>query len=183
MAEGDGTTVYVMVASGMDATMVRKVPQLHLARMHVKDQTLCNAKVVNRALGTAADVCGPLVDAALTDVGKIEASASSTLHGICQWVRMGLNGSESIESLKEMQQQERHAIEAIASGKSVPDDVYTKGKYGWEKLIDEYVAKGLGEEAALYQAKGGKFVGVDHNADTTAYAEEGAGSIARFTFE
>jgi hypothetical protein len=86
----DGVTQYVMAPNGTDLEIVQKVPQLHLARLFVKDNVLYGAKVINRTLGEPKLVCGKILDAALQDVGIDKARARSTLHGLSDWVLDGM---------------------------------------------------------------------------------------------
>jgi hypothetical protein len=174
------TTQYVMAASGIDAETVKKVPQLHLARLFVRDKTLFGAKVVNRTLGGPSVVCGKLVDAALKDAGA-GAQARSTLHGLSEWVLDGIKEKEGIAAVTQLKDSEIKALEAIAGG-DLDEKVYNVGKEGWEKLAREYIEKGNGEAAMLYVSKGGKLVTVEHLTDTSEFANTSGGAMAVFSF-
>ena len=180
LAQDDGSKQYVMAASGMDIDTVRKVPQLHLARLFLQDKTLFGAKVINRTLGNPSAVCGRLVEAALKDVGA-GAKARSTLHGLSDWVLEGIRTQKGVDTLDNLPEAELKAIEAIAKG-DLTDSVYQEGKERWEILAREYVDKNLGAEAALYQSKGGKLVTVEHQADTSEFANTSGGAMALFSF-
>lgn len=174
---------YILAASGADKKTVESVPHIHLARLFVKDQTLYGAKVINRTLGKPIDVCGRLVDAALDDAGP-GAGAQSTLHGLSEWVLRGLDNKESIDVLQTFSDAERSIIKEIANGQLRHDrDRYeTQGQTAWERLIVEFLQKGLGDEAALYQSKGAKFLLVEHFADTSDYGDLSGYAMARLAF-
>jgi hypothetical protein len=176
--QDDGSTQYVMAASGTDADMVKKVPQLHLARLFVLDKTLFGAKVVNRTLGSPSVVCEKLIDAALKDAGA-GAQARSTLHGLSDWVLKGIKEKEGIDA--KLKDAEIKALEAIAAGE-LDEKVYNVGKEGWEKLAREYIEKGNGGEAMMYVSKGGKLVAVEHLADTSEFSNTSGGAMAVFSF-
>jgi hypothetical protein len=176
--QDDGSTQYVMAASGTDVDMVRKVPQLHLARLFVLDKTLFGAKVVNRTLGSPSVVCEKLVDAALKDAGA-GAQARSSLHGLSEWVLKGIKEKEGIDA--KLKDAEIKALEAIAAGE-LDEKVYNVGKEGWEKLAREYIEKGNGGEAMMYVSKGGKLVAVEHLADTSEFSNTSGGAMAVFSF-
>jgi hypothetical protein len=180
LQQDDGSRQYVMVAAGVDMNTVRKVPQLHLARLHVKGKTIHGAKVINRTLGSPADVCGKLVDAALKDAGS-GAKARSTLHGLSAWVLQGIQMHEHIDTFMKLKEAELKAVESIAVGE-LDEKVYNAGKEGWEKLAREYLGKRMGEEAALYQSKGGTISTVEHLADTSEFANTSGGAMAIFSF-
>jgi hypothetical protein len=177
--QDDGSTQYVMAASGMDVATVRKVPQLHLARLSLLDKTLFGAKVVNRTLGSHSVVCEKLVDAALKDAGA-GAQARSTLHGLSEWVLNGLKEKEGIDAVAKLKDSEIKALEAIAGG-DLDEKVYNVGKEGWEKLAREYIEKGNGAEAMLYVSKGGKLVAFERS-DTSEFANTSGGAMAVFSF-
>jgi hypothetical protein len=181
--QDDGSTQYVMAASGTDVEMVKKVPQLHLARLSVLDKTLFGAKVVNRTLGSPSVVCEKLIDAALKDAGA-GAKARSTLHGLSEWVLKGIKEKKGIDAVSSLKEAEIKALAAIAlaAGGELDENVYTVGKEGWEKVAREYVEKGNGGEAMLYVSKGGKLVAVEHLADTSEFANTSGGTMAVFSF-
>jgi hypothetical protein len=178
--QDDGSTQYVMAASGTDAATVKKVPQLHLARLFVLDKTLFGAKVVNRTLGSPSVVCEKLIDAALKDAGA-GAQARSNLHGLSEWVLKGIKEKEGIDAVSKLKEEEVKALQAIAGGE-LDEKVYAVGKEGWEKVAREYIEKGNGGEAMLYVSKGGKLVAVEHLADTSEFANTSGGAMAVFSF-
>jgi hypothetical protein len=178
--QDDGSTQYVMAASGMDVATVKKVPQLHLARLSVLDKTLFGAKVVNKTLGSPSVVCEKLIDAALKDAGA-GAQARSTLHGLSEWVLAGIKEKEGVDAAKNLKDAEIKALEAIAGGE-LDEKVYNVGKELWEKLAREYIEKGNGGEAMLYVSKGGKLVSVEHLEDNSEFANTSGGAMAVFSF-
>jgi hypothetical protein len=178
--QDDGSMQYVMAASGTDVDMVKKVPQLHLARLFVLDKTLFGAKVVNRTLGSPSVVCEKLIDAALKDAGA-GARARSTLHGLSEWVLKGIKEKKGIDAVSKLKEEEIMALEAIAGGE-LDEKGYALGKDGWEKVAREYVEKGNGGEAMLYVSKGGKLVSFEHLADTSGFANTSGGAMAVFSF-
>jgi len=202
---------YVLVASGTEPDLVRKVPKLHLARLCVQTSvssnnqhqqtTLFDAKVVNRTLGTHVDVCCKLVDAALRDAAAATTTtaprALSTVHGLSQWALDGINNMTAqtstkessnavVDVLKSLSEEELKAVQAIANGETTNgndnDVLYNQGQQAWEKLVAEFVAQGLASEAALYQSKGAAFVGVEHRADTSDYADTSGAALAVLSF-
>jgi len=178
-----GNHLYVMAAAGMDAATVQKVPQLHLARLLVDNEVIHGAKVVNRSLGSPAQVCGKLVDAALKDIGAGNAQAKSTLHGLSEWVMTGIKEKEGVDAYKDLSATDLQVLEAIASGALLQDPVaYAAGKEGWERLAREFIEKGQGEEAALYVSKGGKLTAVEHLVDASDFANTSGGAMAVFSF-
>jgi hypothetical protein len=179
--EREGVHRYVMAAEGIDFETVAKVPQLHLARLDRKDNLVFGAKVINRTLGTPAQVCGKLLDRALQDMGSEKgAQARSTLHGLSAWVIRGLQKDLAIDTLSQLRASELEAIAAIARGEAGAE-AYDVGRASWEQLIVEFVEKGLGEEAELYLSKGGGFLTVEHHSDQSEYADTSAGSMALFS--
>jgi hypothetical protein len=176
---------YVLAAQGMEAEKVKLVPYLHLARIwfDVEENTMFGAKVVNRTLGDAVDVCDRLVDAVLQDA-KPEVKARSTLHGLSEWVLDSKNSSiEAI--LSSMDENEVKAVQMIARNAAAeenPNALYDAGKKGWEALATEFVSLGEGQEAALYMSKGGSLGAIEHHADTSAYANTAGGAMAIFSF-
>jgi hypothetical protein len=178
--QDDGSTQYVMAASGIDVDTVKKVPQLHLARLSVLDKTLFGAKVVNRTLGSPSVVCEKLIDAALKDAGA-GAQARSNLHGLSEWVLNGIKEKEGIDAVTKLKDAEIKALEAIAGGE-LDEKVYNVGKEVWEKVAREYIEKGNGGEAMLYVSKGGKLVAVEHLVDTSEFANTSGGAMAVFSF-
>jgi hypothetical protein len=181
--ERGGMKRYVMAAEGMDLETVKKVPQLHLARLDRKDAIIFGAKVINRTLGTPVEVCGRLVDAAIQDINSDSggAQARGTLHGLSAWVIKGIEKKVPIQTLVDLPPSELQAVELIAHGEAGAD-AYDAGRLSWEKLVREFLDADLGSEAALYRSKGGKLVAVEHHADVSEYADTSAGSMAVFSF-
>mmetsp|Transcript_27769 Transcript_27769/g.41313 ORF Transcript_27769/g.41313 Transcript_27769/m.41313 type:complete len:223 (-) Transcript_27769:32-700(-) len=173
--------MYVMAADGMDLETVKTVPQLHMARLWRDGNTLYGVKVVNRVLGSPSDVCRPLVEAALKDAGN-EPRALSTVHGLSEWVAEGIANKKTIATLSSLSIGEIEAIKRLTERISVDDDTYNTAKKGIEMLAKEFLAEGLGEEASLYQSKGGGFVSIDHHADKTDYSDTSFGTMAVFKF-
>eukprot|EP00545_Synedropsis_sp_CCMP1620_P008088 CAMPEP_0119010862 /NCGR_PEP_ID=MMETSP1176-20130426/5303_1 /TAXON_ID=265551 /ORGANISM="Synedropsis recta cf, Strain CCMP1620" /LENGTH=210 /DNA_ID=CAMNT_0006963603 /DNA_START=37 /DNA_END=669 /DNA_ORIENTATION=+ len=162
----DGLKQYVLAASGMEEAMVKKVPQLHLARIYLKEQTVYGAKVVNKTLGDIPSVCGRLLDAAKQDGGR---QARSMLHGLSDWVLA--------EKLSDMQDAEAKVVAKIADGNL---DSYNEKM--WEQLALEYVNQGLGDEANLYLEKDATLIRIEHQADTSEFANTSGGTMAIFEF-
>lgn len=178
---------YVMVAEGMDADMVQKVPQLHLARLFRNGTTLFGAKVVNSTLGAPKEVCGRLVDAALEDIPtSTTIQAKSSLRGLSEWVQKGLvvdDGGTSIAALSSFNEEQIKAIQAgfLAYNKSNIDNaLFELGKQSWEDLAHEFLTRELGDEAALYQSKGFALPEIIHHADESDYASSSGGAMALF---
>ena len=187
---GGGVIKYVIAASGMDIDQVKKVPQLHLARIHRDGNTIYGAKVINKTLGTPAHVCSRLVDAAIQDYLQNKTTqnddgllAISNLHGLTDWVSKGLESSIDLKTA--LDGRDIEAVHRIISARNkdrkrineVYDDIT---KTAWEKLAKEFVSSGLAEEASLYESKGGVLEEIDHLADTSEYASESCGAMAVF---
>jgi hypothetical protein len=182
LKEAGGVHRYVMAAEGMDPETVARVPQLHLARLDRKDDLLFGCKVVNRTLGTPVHVCQRLLDLAFEDIGRRSgAKARSTLHGLSLWVLSGLEKKSSIDALGKLDPAHLGYVEAIARGDATAD-AYNGGRESWERLVREFVEKGVGEEAALYRSRGGRLVSVEHHSDQSEYADSSAGTMALFEF-
>jgi hypothetical protein len=177
----DGVTQYVMAPNGTDLEIVQKVPQLHLARLFVKDNVLYGAKVINRTLGEPKLVCGKILDAALQDVGIDKARARSTLHGLSDWVLDGMRIKKRVDSLSGLSDGELSAIEAIAKEPST--EKYDTSRMIWEKLAQEYIDRGCATEAALYQSREGVLTEIEHHADTSELANTSGGAMALFEFQ
>ncbi|KAL3919473.1 MAG: hypothetical protein SGILL_003733 [Bacillariaceae sp.] len=168
----DGTVQYVLVDYGMDAATVKKVPQLHLGRLSCttisKSKTIINGvKVVNKTLGDCTDVCGKLLEAALSDArqsGSDDIRGLAALHGVSEYVL----GQSSVSP----------SIKAIAKNESES----TSDQDEWEKVCHLFVEKGMSTEAKLYQDHGGILSHIEHGADTGDYANTCAGSMAVFRF-
>mmetsp|Transcript_21193 Transcript_21193/g.42779 ORF Transcript_21193/g.42779 Transcript_21193/m.42779 type:complete len:222 (-) Transcript_21193:138-803(-) len=173
---------YVLVAHGTDKELVVKVPQLHLARIWLDSdgKTVFGAKVVNRTLGKPVDVCGRVLDAALSDAGE-GALARSCLHGLSDWVDRGISTCENIPILSELGDAELSAVDAIAKGKC-HEDAYNMGRDGWERLARDFLSRGLGEEAMLYDSKGGRLERIEHLADDGEFKGTSGGTVAIFSF-
>jgi hypothetical protein len=167
MPQDDGVKQYVLAASGMEEAMVRKVPQLHLARLYLKNDIMYGAKVVNRTLGDIPNVCARLVDAARKDGGK---EARSNLHGLAEWVI-----SEKLEGLEDA---EIKIVARIADG-----NIDTYDKKIWEKLALEYVNEAKGDEANLYLEKGASLIRIEHHIDTSEFSDTSGGAMAIFEFK
>jgi hypothetical protein len=180
---------YVLVDYGMDKDTVQKVPQLHLARLwldrrrHDDDDNdnikIYGAKVVNRSLGKCQNVCGKLVDAALSDCSSSSSSSSlvvegwATLHGLSDHV------------LKQQQPQQSHTTATTMLLYDVARnniDSTTEHKEAWELACQEFIEQGHSDEANLYRDHGGILCRIEHNADTSDYADTCAGSMAVFRF-
>jgi hypothetical protein len=167
MPQDDGVKQYVLAASGMEEAMVKKVPQLHLARLYLKNDIMYGAKVVNRTLGDIPHVCARLVDAARKDGGK---EARSTLHGLSDWVMS--------EKLEGMQDAEIKIVARIADG-----NLDTYDEKMWEKLAREYVNEAKGDEAHLYLEKGASLIQIEHQTDSSDFSNTSGGAMAIFEFK
>jgi hypothetical protein len=168
----NGIKQYVLVADGVDEETVRKVPQLHLARLNLDQHKIFGAKVVNRTLGNCQDVCGRLLDVALNDTNG-KAHAWSTLHDLSPWV-LSSNNESIVTSLEQTQREQVLAIAKNESDSSL-------NKTAWEKIAMEYIAQGLSDESNLYLTKA-TFGHIEHNADTSDFANTCGGSMAVFHF-
>lgn len=157
---------YVLVAEGMDLEMVKKVPQLHLARLFLDHDVMFGAKVVNRTLGDPVDVCGRLVDSARHDGAK---QARCTLHGLSDFV------------LKTSSPDER--IVALANGKQLDysndDDVRDQ----WDSYARDFIASQQCLEGNLYIDKGGMLVDILHQQDESEFANTCGKAMALFEFD
>lgn len=183
LEQDDGSVrMYVMAAGGTDLETVKKVPQLHLARIYFRHDTntMFGAKVVNRTLGDPLQVCPMLVDAILADVGT-GCQALSTLHGLSDWVLRGIEGKEEIEALSKLPESQLDSLTKIAKGRDL-EVSYDNGKDSWEQLAAEYVLKGLGAESSLYTSKGATLVGIEHDTDRSDFSSTCAGAMARLSF-
>lgn len=211
-SKGNNIQQYVMAAEGMEAAMIEKVPQLHLARLFVQSShdggssptvMLFGAKVINKTLGSPTDVCGKLVDAALADVAAsaVTIEARGTLHGLSDWVLEGMRtiqqeeegnaDSEKHASLKILStippdSDEYMAVDAIARSRQsglVETAVYVKGRTAWEQLALEFVARGLSPDAALYESRGATTTAIVHQADDcSTYAGTSGAALAKLKF-
>lgn len=195
----DGVRQYVMASAGMDAAMVHKVPQLHLARLFVEDNgTLYGAKVINRTLGSLDAVCGKLVDAALADV-RGAARARSTLHGLSEFVLLGietLDGSNAAaaaahpasscrEILQGLSIADLSAVKAIASSKSneeEEEEECASAKRTWELLAWEFVGQKQSSETLLYLSKGATLASIAHRSDTSDFSNTCGGAMVLLRF-
>lgn len=163
----DGKKQYVLAADGVAMDVVKKVPQLHLARICLDGSKIYGAKVVNRTLGSIPEVCGRLLDAALSDGGE---EAHAALHGLSEWVQ-----KEKLEGRKE---NEAKLLNEIANGIL---DNYDSDL--WQPLAMEYATSGMAGEANLYAEKNGKLIRIAHQADTSEFANTSAGAMAIFHFK
>mmetsp|Transcript_21590 Transcript_21590/g.32139 ORF Transcript_21590/g.32139 Transcript_21590/m.32139 type:complete len:252 (-) Transcript_21590:2250-3005(-) len=174
------TLQYVLAAQGMDRATVKSVKQLHLARIFVDtasstsdDAMMMGAKVVNKTLGTHAEVCGRLVEAILEE--GTASKARSTLHGLADWI-------ETNDRLSGLSDDEKALIEPVLSSSSIGESEEVKAI--WKQLAMDYVATGLGEEVALYQAKGATLLSIDCDSpDSSEYASTCGGAMAILDFE
>jgi hypothetical protein len=166
---------YVLVDRGMDLSTVRRVPQLHLARLWVEDGwKIHGAKVVNRTLGDCEKVCGRLLDAALSDVTDMaQAEAWATMHGVSDLVlrHMKTSSGEGTRTTTRL-------LQAIAMNEANS----MEGRDAWEEQCVNFIDNGLSGEANLYTNAGGTFSRIEHNADRTEYADTCSGSMAVFRF-
>lgn len=190
-----GSREYVLVPEGVSADLIQKDPKLKLASIHAHRNIIFGAKVMNQNLGPAVEVCSSLLDAALQDASAQgeQPQAMATLHGLCDWVVQGLEKEQEIQTLSTLRQAQDQvafeAVQAIATGTPrqghsvVGAGTYRDGQFGWEELAREFLDRGLGEEAALYQSKGGELVAIEHLADhSEAYLKSAGGCMARFFF-
>ena len=125
-------------------------------------------------------MCGRLVDVALEDVGG-GALARSSLRGLSEWVQNAVSQSKPLGALTSLDESQLLAVERIAKNKWTDQD-YEHGREVWEKLAREYANCELGEEAMLYQSKGGVVVDILHHADESDYASSSSGTMALFEF-
>ena len=186
------TTTYVLAAEGMESDIVQKVPQLHLARLCLLQaddtatitQTIFGAKVVNSTLGAPKDVCGRLVDAALEDARLSSSSSSSSstvvlakssLRGLSEWVEAGLD-QQNFEPLASL---DDATVQVLRDRTEAKDALVFER--AWEQLAREFLQQERGDEAALYQSKGGVLSEIIHHADDSDYARSSGGSMAIFT--
>lgn len=189
-----GSREYVLVPKDIPLEFVLRDRKLTLASIHAKENIIFGAKVVTRAIGSIEEVCGGLVDAALQDASSQgeQPQGLATLNGLCDWVVKGIHDKEDIDVLDTLRQKDPvtyDAVVAIATG--VPRESHTvvgmgtfrDGQYGWGELAKEFVRRRLGDEAALYESKGGELVSIDHLADhSEEYVKSAGGAMARFFF-
>jgi hypothetical protein len=181
--------LYVMAAGGSEESTVIKVPQLHLARLHLdaKENIVWGAKVVNRTLGSPQHVCGKLVDAARKDMENAlePARAKSVLHGLSEWVLTNaLKAPQTINGLQGISPSTVEALSAVARNQS-NTNLYEQNKQFWELLARAFLkdldASKIGE-AALYQSKGATLVEIIHQSDTSEFSDTCAGAMAMLKF-
>jgi hypothetical protein len=179
LPQEDGILLYALAAGGSDADIVRKVPQLHLARLFVdsQQQHMWGAKVVNRTLGSLPKVCDKLVDAALQDL-KRPVLAKSTLHGLSDWVLTVMDKKES-SAMQSFDPETLEAVTAVARNQATAQ--YPKD--AWEILAKDFLRHSSEGESALYQAKGATLVEIQHQVDTTEFSDTCAGAMALFEFK
>lgn len=181
---------YVMAAAGSDSILVAKVPHLHLARLYVDEHTgtLMGAKVINHTLGSVTEVCGKLVDAALSDLGGRPVTAKSTLHGLSGWVASASSKQKelwctdllklSLDSLAW-----KTVLEiAVHDHSLVEESIYDQARREWEQMAREYVAKGLSAETELYKSRGATLSSIEHRADISPYNGTSGGAMAIMKF-
>ena len=208
----------VLAPSGVDLDTVRKVPQLHMARLLVTTTTALNndvvihsAKVVNRSLGSTADVCRRLVEHAISSQSKGNVVVGkSTLHGLSDWVIDLLEEAKrDDEFVTSLSTDERQTVNAIARGDMTPfhrqsenncsqKDGATTGTQNnsrtaselWDQLARLYLQSPEVQqndsttcEAALYQSLGGRLVEIEQQADTSDYSNTAGGAMAIFALE
>ena len=162
-----GKKQYVLAPDSVGLDMVTKVPQLHLARIYLDGSKIYGAKVVNRTLGSIPDVCGRLLEAALSDGGK---EAHAALHGMSEWVQKG--------KLVGRKESETKILEEIANGIL---DNYDDAL--WQELAMEYAASGIAGEAKLYAENNGTLISIAHKADVSEFANTSGGAMAIFRFQ
>jgi hypothetical protein len=196
VGEEYGKRSYILIPDGTDVELALKVDKLHLARIFADGKLIYGGKVVQRSLGSYAQVCKPLLEMALKDSKSQgeEPIALASLDGLSKWVVDGIEGQLDIETLKilrvENDKSMYEACVAIATGIPRPghsvvgQGTYRDGEIGWAQLATEYVnLKNTEGESLLYQENGGKLIGIDHLADTSSEGLMGAGgSMARFQF-
>ena len=211
MAENDNDTYgprqYILLPHDTPIDLAVRVDKLHLARIYANRNIIYGPKVVQRSLGTKAEVCKVLLDEALKDVPTLSSGsgdkpvALASLDGLCRWVSGAIKEKEekqdgissSIHELlirwSENDEQTYGAIKAIATGVPRPghsvvgQGTYRDGEEGWMELAELYVKDGMAEEGLLYQKSGGKLVSIDHLADTTRDGlTSSGGAMARFEF-
>ena len=152
-----GKKQFVLAASGTERDIVQKVPQLHLARIELDGNKVYGAKVVNRTLGEIPKVCETLLEAAVSEGGT---EALATLHGLSNWITS-----------------DDEIINRICSGDM---GCYDEGKEKWETFARQFVDEGVGEEAALYQSRGGELARIEHRADCSEFANTCGEAMAIF---
>lgn len=176
-----GERSYILIPDGTDVDLALKVDKLHLARLKASKNFIYHAKVVQRSLGTPAEVCTSLLEAALKDAKSQgeQPIALASLSGLTQWVAGGIekisnndnNGDNSSDEgenssiviqslLKDLQSRDEKTFEAVKSiatgiprpGHSVVGQgTYRDAEKGWRQLAHEFVTLGLSEESELYQ--------------------------------
>lgn len=190
-----GERSYVLIPDGTDVELALKVDKLQLARLFANGNHIFGGKVIQRTLGTHAEVCKPLLQMALEDSKSLgdNAIAISSLDGLTKWVAGGIEGEHDIETLKNLESQDTVSYEAcvsIATGIPRPghsvvgQGTYRDAESGWCQLATEFVnLKRTDCESSLYQQNGGNLVGINHLADTSREGLMAAGgSMARFEF-
>ena len=187
-----GKRSYVLIPHGTDLDLALKVDKLQLARIFADRNYIYGAKVVQRTLGSQTKVCKSLLELALEDSKSQGESpiALASLDGLSKWVTNSAEGAAHMKQLENMDQTVYEACKAIATGVPRPghsvvgQGTYRDGETGWTDLASNYVKFKQSEEALLYGDNGGKFVDIDHLADTSRENMMGAGgAIARFTFD
>ena len=189
-----GSREYVLVPADVSIKTIEKDPKLKLASVHAHQNVIFGARVIRQNAGSMAEVCDSLVDAALQDASSQgeQPQGMATLYGLCEWVTKGINGEKDIQVLETMKKTDPQTYEAVvAMATGVPREghsvvgmgTFRDAQFGWEELAKEFVGRNLGEEAALYQSKGGELVTIEHMADKSdAYIKSAGGAMARFFF-
>jgi len=192
----NGPRKYILVPDGTPLDLAKKVDKLHLARLSADGNLIYDAKVVQRSLGSHADVCKPLLEMALTDAKDEAPQALASLEGLCKAISDAIQGqddgsniSSMLADLKANDAGSYEAVKSIATGipreghSVVGQGTYRDGEQGWKELAKEYVSSGLSVEAQLYTTNGGKLIGIEHLADTSREGlMDAGGSLAKFQF-
>ncbi len=195
VGEKHGERSYILIPDGTDLELALKVDKLQLARIFADGKHIYGAKVVQRTLGTYAEVCKPLVKMALDDAmsqGE-EPIALASINGLSKWVVGGIDGDHDIKSLGILESDDASIYEAcvaIATGVPRPghsvvgQGTYRDGEIGWTRLASEFVSlKNHDGESLLYEQSGGQLIGIDYLADTSREGlMEAGGAMARFRF-
>mmetsp|Transcript_15663 Transcript_15663/g.23731 ORF Transcript_15663/g.23731 Transcript_15663/m.23731 type:complete len:246 (+) Transcript_15663:61-798(+) len=190
----DERRTYMLVPEDLDLKLALKVDKLQLARLFAEGNHIYGAKVVQRSLGSYAQVCKPLLQMALKDAANGEpVVALASLDGLTKWVVGGIEGKHDIETLQRLEDDNKKIYEAcvaIATGIPRPghsvvgQGTYRDGEIGWTQLAAEYVNRKDDGESLLYEESGGKLIGIDHLADTSREGlMEAGGSMARYKFQ
>ena len=201
--DSQAVTQYVLVPDGTDLDVVKKVPQLHVARIWLDAAdgrtnansmpTIFGAKVINRTLGNMQDVCARLVDAALDDArqaitdSKNMIEARATLHGLSDWTvdtirPHNLAENPAIQHLRDANIDLLREI-ALAGDRNSQRQLQQSETYDeewWQLLAMEYVKAGLSDESKLYESFGGTLRQILNDCDTSDFANTSGGAMAIF---